>query len=88
MASERTAVGHYRALVEGRFAVGRPTRLPKLLMGVFDLGLEHCLNCSGKLKAITAILEQRVIEKILVHLGLQARAPPRAPARSQALQSA
>ena len=29
-----------------------------------------------------------VIEKILTHLGLQARAPPRAPARSQALQAA
>jgi hypothetical protein len=29
-----------------------------------------------------------VIEKILTHLGLQARAPPRAPARGQALQAA
>jgi len=27
-----------------------------------------------------AIMEQPVIEKILTHLGLQARAPPRAPA--------
>jgi len=39
-------------------------------------------------KAIAAILEQPVIEKILVHLGLQARAPPRAPACGQALQAA
>ena len=31
---------------------------------------------------------QPVIEKILTHLGLQARAPPRAPARGQALQAA
>jgi hypothetical protein len=31
---------------------------------------------------------QPVIEKILTHLGLQARAPPRAPARGQALQVA
>ena len=30
---------------------------------------------------------QPVIEKILTHLGLQARAPPRAPARGQALQA-
>ena len=29
-----------------------------------------------------------VIEEILAHLGLQARAPPRAPARGQALQAA
>jgi len=28
-----------------------------------------------------------VIEKILTHLGLQVRAPPRAPARGQALQA-
>lgn len=37
---------------------------------------------------IAAILEQPVIEKILTHLGLQARAPPRAPARGQARQAA
>ena len=39
-------------------------------------------------KTIAAILEAPVIEKILTHLGLQARAPPRSPARSQALQAA
>ena len=54
--------------------------------------MEHCPNCGGELKIIAAILEQPVIEKILTHLGLQARAPPRAPprapARSQALQAA
>jgi hypothetical protein len=40
------------------------------------------------LKIIAAILEQPVIEKILTHLGPQARAPPRALARGQALQAA
>jgi hypothetical protein len=50
--------------------------------------MEHCPNCSGELKIIAAILEAPVIEKILTHLGLQARAPPRAPARGQALQAA
>ena len=50
--------------------------------------MEHCPNCGGELKIIVAILEQPVIEKILSHLGLQARAPPRAPARGQALQAA
>jgi hypothetical protein len=36
----------------------------------------------------SAILEQPVIEKILTHLGLHVQAPPRAPARGQALQAA
>ncbi len=59
-----------------------------LLKRVFDLYLEHCPNCGGELRIIAAILEPPVIEKILTHLGLQARAPPRAPARRQALQAA
>jgi hypothetical protein len=59
-----------------------------LLMRVFDIDMQHCPNCSGEVKIIAAILEQPVIEKILTHLGLQARAPPRAPARGPALQVA
>jgi hypothetical protein len=42
---------------------------------------------NAKLRIIAAILEQPVIEKILTHLGLQVRAPPRAAARVQALQA-
>ena len=63
----------------------------RLLKRVFEIDLEHCPNCGGELKIIAAILEQPVIEKILTHLGLQARAPParlrcrrcRRPERSQ-----
>jgi len=44
---------------------------------LFDLDLEHCPNCGGELKIIAAIPEQPVIEKVLTHLDLQARAPPR-----------
>ncbi len=60
----------------------------KLLKRVFEIDMEHCPNCGGELKVIAAILEQPVTEKILTHLGLQARAPPRAPARGHALLAA
>ena len=75
---------------EANCAHHRPVRLSwaKLLKRVFELDLEHCPNCGGELKIIAAILEQPVIEKILTHLGLQARAPPRASAHGQALQAA
>jgi len=55
---------------------------------VFEIDMAHCPNCGGRLKIIAAILEQPAIEKILSHLGLQARAPPRAPARGSQLQPA
>ena len=60
----------------------------KLLKRVSDLDLEHCPHCGGELRIIAAILAAPVIEKILTHLGLQARAAPRCPARGQALQAA
>ena len=68
----------------------RPVRLSwaKLLKRVFEIGMEHCPNCGGQIKIISVILEAPVIRKILTHLGLQARAPPQAPARGQALQAA
>ena len=53
------------------------------IYGVFDLDLEHCPKCGGELKIIAAILVQSVIEKILVHLGLDPRPSPRAPAPSR-----
>jgi hypothetical protein len=55
----------------------------RLLKRVFDIDLAHCPNCGGTLTIIAAILDRAVIEKILTHLGLEARAPPRAPARGQ-----
>jgi hypothetical protein len=54
---------------------------PLLLKRVFDLDLEHCPQCGGELKIIAAIEEPAVIVRILTHLGLPARAPPRSPAR-------
>ena len=55
-----------------------------MLKRVFDI--EHCPQCGGDLKIIAAIEEPAaVIVRILTHLGLPARAPPRAPARPMAL---
>jgi hypothetical protein len=75
---------------EATCAHHRPVRLSwaKLLKRVFEIDMAHCPNCGGELKIIAAIMEQPVIEKILTHLGLQARAPPRAPARGPQLQAA
>ena len=75
---------------EASCAHHRPVRLSraKLLQRVFDLDLEHCPSCGGELKILAAMLEQPVIEKVLTHLGLQARAPPRSAARGHALQAA
>ena len=69
---------------------GWPARISwaRLLKRVFEIDLEHCPNCGGELKIIAAILEAAVIERILNHLGLQARAPPRSPARGHMQQAA
>jgi hypothetical protein len=53
----------------------------RLLKRVFDIDIEHCPNCGAALKIIAAIEDPPVIVKILTHLGLPTRAPPRAPAQ-------
>lgn len=78
--------GHQQVFGSGRFGVVLSEGACGESANV--LPLEHCPNCGGELKIIAAILDQPVIEKILTHLGLQARAPPCAPARGQALQAA
>ena len=57
----------------------RPSIVPP--KRVFDIDVEHCPNCGGALKIIAAIEDPPVIIKILSHLGLPTRAPPRSPAR-------
>ena len=49
----------------------------RLLKRVFDIDIDHCLNCGGSLKIIAAIEDPPVIVRILTHLGLPTRAPPR-----------
>jgi Putative transposase/Transposase zinc-binding domain len=53
----------------------------RLLKRVFDIDIEHCPNCGGRLKIIAAIEDPPVIVRILAHLGLPTRAPPRTPAQ-------
>jgi hypothetical protein len=53
----------------------------RLLKRVFDIDVEHCSNCGGALKVIAAIEDPPVIVKILSHLGLPTRVPPRSLAR-------
>ena len=57
----------------------------RLLKRVFEIDIEHCPHCGGNMKIIAAILERAAITKILNHLGLPARAPPRLPAKVQGL---
>ena len=59
----------------------------RLLKRVFDIDVERCA-CGGRLKIIAAIEEPVVIVRILTHLGLPARAPPRAAAREFSLDDA
>jgi hypothetical protein len=50
----------------------------RLLERVFDIDLRRCPSCgAGELKIIAAILQRAAIGKILTHLGLDPRPPPR-----------
>ena len=50
----------------------------RLLERVFDIDLRRCPSCgAGELRIIAAILQRAAIEKILAHLGLDPRPPPR-----------
>jgi hypothetical protein len=53
----------------------------KLLSRVFALDMGNCELCGGDMKAISAVIKQEVVVKILTHLGLPARAPPIAPSK-------
>jgi Putative transposase len=68
-------------------AHGAPARTgwARLLKRVFGIDIEPCPQCGGALKIIAAIDDPAVMVRILTHLGLPARAPPRSPARPLAL---
>jgi len=52
----------------------------QLLKRVFEIDMASCPRCSGPLTIIAAIEDPAVMAKILTHLGLPTRAPPRSPA--------
>ena len=56
----------------------------------FDIDIEICRRCGGRLRVIASIKEPAVIERILKHLGREAvpvdpAHPSRAPPRSDRL---
>ena len=55
----------------------------KLVMLPIDM--TACSQCGGPLTIIAAIVDPPVIAKILAHLGLPTRAPPRAPVKAYSL---
>ena len=77
-APEAATVASELTATESSCTHSRPTRISwaRLLERVFEIDLKHCSTCGGELKIVAAIVESAVIERILTHLGLQARAPP------------
>jgi hypothetical protein len=72
-------------LDEDRARLLRTYRVPwaELLKKVFAVDVLACLECSGRLKMIAFIADQRTARKILEHLGLDATGPPTAVARQR-----
>ena len=60
-------------------SLSRMPGMKRVITALVDI--EHGPNCGGALKIIAAIEDPPVIIKILSHLGLPTRAPPRSPAR-------
>ncbi len=54
----------------------------QLLKRVFEIDMAACPQCGSPLTIIAAIGDPAVIAKILAHLGLSTRTPPRSPARA------
>ncbi len=51
-----------------------------MLKCVFDIDIELCPRCGGRLQTVTGVEDPQFIVNIVTHLGLPACAPPRAPA--------
>lgn len=53
----------------------------RLLKRIFNIDVETCSRCGGKVKIIAAIEDPKVIKKILEQLGLPSKPPTPLPAR-------
>ena len=53
----------------------------RLLARVFNIDVEICSKCGGRMKIIAAIEDPKVIGKILDHMGLDTKPPRLMPAR-------
>ncbi len=53
----------------------------QLLKRVFAIDMTACFHCGGPVTLIATIEDPTVIAKILAHLGLPTKAPPRSPAQ-------
>ncbi len=54
----------------------------ELLKRVFAIDMASCSHCGGPVTLIATIEDPAVLIKILAHLGLPTKAPPRPPAQA------
>jgi hypothetical protein len=67
---------------------GRDRRLDwaTLMKRTWIIDVLTCARCGGSMRVISVIRDEQVAQKILEHLGLPSRAPPRGPARRRGQQ--
>jgi hypothetical protein len=53
----------------------------RLLARVFNIDVETCAKCGGKMRITAAIEESKVIRKILGHMGLDTKPPRLTPCK-------
>ena len=58
----------------------------KLLARIFKIDVSKCIDCGSEMKIISTIKDSLVIEKILVHCGLDPIPPPIATASYKELK--
>jgi hypothetical protein len=66
-----------------RFPRTRRLSWAQLLQRVFLVDVLQSPRCAGRMRVIAAIVDRRIVARILAHLGLPARAPPLGPAREE-----
>jgi hypothetical protein len=60
----------------------------ELMMRVFSIDVLACKHCNGRMRVISVIKENAVIQKILNHLGLESALPTTSPSRASPWQEA